>query len=770
MNMANATPGLAQYPAQVAVETEPDSPFLTFGEILRALGRRKLLLGMAVGACGMLALAISYTQQPVFQARSLIEVQSINENFLNRREFEPAVDGAMLQIEAYVQTQIKLLQTTRMLERVAGRLHIEQHPEFQPGQGLVDRLRRRLKPERTPTPDERREAVLAEMARRLTIRLAGETRIIEIAFEAADPELAAAVANTLAEEYVNQNLEKRLSATQYTAKWLGSRMTDLKGNLDHAERELENFLSTHDLLFTGESDRDSVAEARLRNLQGSLVAAQDARISEQSRYELLARLPVEDLTNVIDTPTIQTYHTRLTELRQKLAEARILYKPDYYKVKQLEAEMAAVQTALERERKETLNRLRGQYEASTRREKMIQSDLEKQTGIVRTQSVRAVEYNTLKRSVETYRKLYDSTLERFKETELAAAIRANNVHVAENASKPTTPVRPKKTIYLCAGMFAGFLFGSVLALHRDRRHRLVTAPGELRTRLGIAELGPIPCASVDLPYSVKSSFGVLPRLASYRRKDAPADESDLLRNWLETVTWRQRESALAESYRGAIASLLQSGLQSGGPADLQVIVFTSAFPGEGKTTTVTNIGIALAESGRRVLLVDADRRRPHVHEAFRRANGAGFSDYLLEDSPYSLADLPSLIRRTEVPRLDILPAGSDRSCVPSLVDNLRAAELLHSLRRLYDIVLIDTPPMMALSDARGLARMADGVALVIRAGSTPEHVLAAITERLRQDGTRVLGGVLNNWKPLKAGRQYYRDAYAYRHAEKYKSA
>jgi capsular exopolysaccharide synthesis family protein len=743
-----------------ASEAETASPFLTFGEILRALLRQKLIVCLAVAGCGMLALAAAYTRHRVYQAKALIEVQSINENFLNRREIEPAVDGVGAQFDAYVQTQIKLIQTTGMLGGVADRLHLERHPEFQPGRGIADRLRGLFKTAAPASADGRREAMLAEMARRLTVRLSGETRIIEIAFEAGDPAMATVVANTLAGEYVEANLQKRLSATRHTATWLAGQMTELKGNLDTAETELQRFLMSHDLLSASDAEKDTIAEARLRQLQTALTAAQEARIADQSRYELVSKLPVEELSNVIDTETMQKYHTRLTELRQKDAEARIVYKPDYYKVKQVQAEIAALQAALERERRETLSRLRSQFEASSRREKMIAADLKQQMGVVRTQSVWAVEYNTLKRAVDTYRKLYDSTLERAKETQLAAAIRANNVHVAENAVKPVSPVRPGKAMYLTVGTMAGFLFGSVLALHRDRKYRLVNAPGELRTRLGIAELGPIPCASVDLPYSVKPG-SLLPRLGSYGRKEAADEKADLLRNWLETVTWRQRESSLAESYRGAIASLLRSG----GQDPLRVIVVTSACAGEGKTTTVTNLGIALAESGKRVLLIDADRRRPHLHEIFRRSNAFGFSDFLLQDSG-SMRDLAATISPTEVPRLDILPGGSDRSCVPHLVDNIRVAQLLAWLRQHYDTILIDTPPMMALSDARGLARMADGVALVIRAGMTPEHVLMAVTERLRDDGARVLGGVLNNWKPVKDGMNYYgAAAYGYRQSD-----
>jgi capsular exopolysaccharide synthesis family protein len=192
-------------------------------------------------------------------------------------------------------------------------------------------------------------------------------------------------------------------------------------------------------------------------------------------------------------------------------------------------------------------------------------------------------------------------------------------------------------------------------------------------------------------------------------------------------------------------------------------VFTSACAGEGKTTTATNLGIALAESGRRVLLIDADRPRPHLHEIFQRPNEYGFGDFLLENAPVDARSLARLTTPTEIPNLDILPAGSDRVCLANLVDNSRAAQLLAMARLHYDSILIDTPPMMALSDARALGRMADGVALVIRAERTPEQIVMAASDRLRQDGTRVLGTILNSWRPARnsSAAAYQKAGYGY---------
>jgi receptor protein-tyrosine kinase len=282
---------------------------------------------------------------------------------------------------------------------------------------------------------------------------------------------------------------------------------------------------------------------------------------------------------------------------------------------------------------------------------------------------------------------------------------------------------------------------------------VVSGPGNCVTRLGIPEFGPIPCASLELPFSVKSQPGLPSRIAGYYgTAEPPAEENGLLRNWLEVVTWRQRGSQLAESYRSTLASLMNSA----DAVPPRVIVFTSAGAGDGKTTVVTNLGIALAETGRRVLLIDADRRRPRLHEVFRRPNQHGLSEYLTDTRAL---DLNALTQPTLVPGLRILPAGLDRSCAPNLVHNRRMAAVLAAARQEFDTVLVDTPPLLALSDARGLGRMADGIALVIRAQRTPEHILFTVFERLSQDGIRVLGTILNSWKPdRRFGKAYYEKA------------
>jgi len=736
--------------SRASSEAETSAPFLTFGEAANALLRRKWTLIALVAAGAVAGSAIAYSQRPVYQAKALIEIQEANENFLNRREIDPTTGDGGVMLEPYIQTQVKLLETNRLLDRVADKLRLETLPEYQPPAGMVARLKERLGLAPRAAAGGRRLSLEAQMARNLMVRLSGETHIVEVAYESGNPQTAAAVANTLADEYVAQNLEKRQQATEYTGKWLTGELQDLKSTLDQAERELEDYVKAHGLLASAEASKTTIEDGRLRQLEASYQAARETRISDQSRYEMVAGAPLDRLPDAIDSETVRQYQTRLTELKQKLAEARAVYTPAHYKVREIQAQVDEVEHALERERQALVNRLKNQFEASGKREKLLEADLNQATSQATEATADAVRYNRLKRAVDTYSRLYDSTIEKIKETDLASAARANNVQVAETAVPPAAPVRPSKPLYAALGTICGLLFGAIMVLHQDRRNRLVSTPGACVARLGIPEFGPIPCASLELPFSVKAQPAVLLRGAY--RAEVPADEDGILRNWLEVVAWRQRGSQLAESYRSTLASLMHSA--DGNPP--RVVVFTSADAGEGKTTVVTNLGIALAETGRRVLLIDADRRRPRLHEVFRRRNDRGLSEYLTETAKE--IDLAALTQSTVVPGLRILTAGQDRSCAPNLVHNRRMEALLAAARREFDTVLVDTPPLLALSDARGVGRMADGMVLVVRAQRTPEHVLFTVFDRLRQDGIRVLGTVLNSWKPARSGRRYYEAA------------
>jgi succinoglycan biosynthesis transport protein ExoP len=724
--------------------------FVRLDGLVQTLFRRKWTIagGAALGL--VLALTAALVQTPTYQATVALEIQGFNENFLNRREVDPTADTSNYASEPYLQTQIRLLQTEALIARVVDSLHMDRRPEFQPQPSRLDAFRGAVPT--PPKPASLRESVIKNAARNLQVRFSGQTRIVEVLFDSPDPRLAADFPNTLADEFIAQTLDRRVSATHHTGEWLSKQLKELKATLQDSEQRLHNYVASNGLLFT--SGKDSVAEANLRQLQTALLGAHEDRVAEQSKYELAASAPQDAMSEDLDSETLRSYHVKLTDLRRELAESRTVLTPAHYKVKQIQAQINELQSALDRERSGILERLRKAYESARRREELLRSDYDSEMLVVTNQSSKELAYNTLKREMEGNRQLYETTLQRVKEADVASAIRANNIQIVDPAKVPERAIKPSRPLYCAIGLFLGSFMGLGLALFLERTDRRMHTPAEVRRCVNVPQLGAIPTASVDLPYSEQSRPWTIFTQGGAGAEGASEGDGAFLRNWLELVTWRHRQSALAESFRAVLASLLFS---SEAANECAVIVLTSACSSEGKTTVVCNLGIALAEAGHKVLLIDGDRRRPRLHEIFKTPNAPGLYDLLLDQAALHPHATKTMAYRTDIPRLYVLPSGGRGAGAANIIGNGRVAELLEGFRSNFDIILIDTPPVLALSDARGFGRLADGVALVIRADRTPQDAAFAAWQRLSDDGIHVLGTILNAWNPNKNQDYSYSD-------------
>ena len=289
------------------------------------------------------------------------------------------------------------------------------------------------------------------------------------------------------------------------------------------------------------------------------------------------------------------------------------------------------------------------------------------------------------------------------------------------------------------GLFSGVFLGLGFVLLRQRIDLRISAPGDAQVYLDLPELGVIPLDEAIVAPQISNgrrphrSVPALPRPGA----DCP-----------ELATWKRKPSLVAECSRTTLTSILLSGQNGGGH---QVIVLTSPCPGDGKTTVACNLSIAMAEIGRKVLLIEGDLRRPRLHQVFGVDNTSGLSDVLHADTPLDTLPITNVVRETEVSRLCILAGGSCGEIPSNLFYSPRMLMLLKRLRAEFDMIMIDAPPMMHLADARVLGRLADGVILVIRAGKTPAESALFARQRFAEDGTRVLGTVLNSWEPMHSG-------------------
>jgi succinoglycan biosynthesis transport protein ExoP len=701
--------------------TVPASPDYVLPNFWRAVHRHKIAILVTGLISLLLAAGVTRLQTPKYRAQVLMDLR---DPAAGLAPFRAAGGGVDLTGDAAIQTNVAILGSAPLVKRVVERLKLDQLPAFIGPSDTSAWLRRMLRspqlPEEPPA-DRALENALQNLSVRHT---AG---VVEITYTSEDPLLAADFVNTLADEHLRRGREADSAAMQRLNERLSAETADLQRQLERSEAELQRYSRGTGLLST--SDRDaSAAEQRLRLLGEELARAQADRIVKESRQQLAASSRPDWLPQTTDDPTLRDYQTKLTDLRREAAQLESLLTPENYKVQRVQNEIAVLQAAHDSELASLRKRVENDYTSAVGQEKMLAQRYARQAEQVSEEAAQSVHYNTLKRELETVRTLRAEILEKGEQLSLAAATPVAGLRIIDRASPPTRPYRPNYPLNLSLGLFEGILAGVVLAMVREHRRPTLRAPGEALSLLHLPE------------------FGAIPR--------AEGNTLSVPRHRPELAAWKPQPSPLIESIHDALASL--ASRCEGGPS---VILFTSPAPGDGKTTIIANLAIALAQCQRRVLLIDGDLKRPRLHKLFGVSMRPGFSD-LLQDSLFGeLQADPMIENPLSIPNLHLLPSGP--TVVPSapLLSGGRLPRLVARFRSAYDIVLVDAPPVLQGPDARLLGRLADGVILVVRSRKTTHQDAVAALQRLMTDRIPVAGTILNDWNPRSDSASYHYEPY-----------
>ena len=729
-------------------DDEPGGGLMDYWRILK---RRKGALILAASLGLIAGILITVPQTPVYQASTTLEVLELNQNFMNMKEVQQVTESSW-NLMMDIQTQLKVLQSDSLRDRVLAELKAKPGAVENPAGGRVSAWRRALNlPE--PEPHTAREQALAMASRTLLARASGQTKIIELLVDSTDPKVASDYANRLAQDYIDQNMESRWQMTQRTGEFLAKQLDEMRIKLERSEDGLQEYARRSGLLVSSD-EKTNISESKLKQIQDSLVAVHADRITRQSRWEMASTAPAESLPDVLNDVNMREYMTKLTELRRQRAELMQTYTADYPRVKRVDAQIAELQKGFEQEKSATLRRIKNEYDEAIHKEALLEQDYRKQTGLVTDQGEKAIQYNILKREVDTNRSLYEGMLQRVKESSIASAMRASNVRVLDASKPPTSPYKPKVPQSAAAGMLGGLFLGIVVVVITDKANRTLQDPSDVGFYLQVPELGMIP--SQEAAQVKKHRY-----FAKSDQKLLTAGDGEAK---LEMVTYQRKPSMMAESFRATLTSILFSSSNGGRP---KMLVVTSASPGEGKTTVAANLAIATAETGQRVLLIDADTRKPRIHDIFDVANDSGLTSLLqarngssgpaaktAEAQPVDgVAD--GVIRQTEVPGLFVLPSGPAVAGPTNLLYSKRLGDYLKRFRDDFDMIFVDTPPMLQIPDARVIGKLASGVVLVVRANVTTRDAAMAARARLREDGIHVIGTVMNDWNPKNSSGGYY---------------
>jgi polysaccharide biosynthesis transport protein len=717
-------------------------------EYWHMIRRHKGAVVLAMCAGVLAGLLLTLPAPRIYQAQTTLEIQGLNEEFLNMKNVNPVSENSAY-LDTDIQTQVKILQSQFLTNRVREKLQARKRTDgLQPPDRLgVWRKAMKINP---PTPDELWSQALDTASGGVEVKSSGTNRIVEVSCDSTNGQMAADFCNTLTQEYIDQSLEARWKTTEYTGQWLTRQLHDLKIKLEKQEEELQSYAQQTGLVFTGENNDVDGQQAKLADLQKELSAAQADRITKQSKYEMATSSPAAALPDVLDDLSLKDSQRTLTDLQTKLAQLMVTFTSSHAEVRRVQAQINAIERSLEASRVNILTRVRKEYEAAQRRETLLLKAYAEQARLVSGKAVETAHYNLLKRDVDATRLLYDTLQQRLKEASIAAALRASNVRVVDAAERASSPYKPDVSRRCTVGLLFGMILGVGFVVLRERADRTLQDPGDVAYHLGVPELGVVPVGELLVRPRSKHRSMSLSLAEGGANGDAFADR-------VEMISWQEKNSLLAESFRTTVTSILFSRRKGDRP---RVLVLTSASPKEGKTTVVSNLSISLAEINQTVLVIDGDMRRPRLHSVFNVDNQRGLSDLLLEKTPIEAAKLDEACAPTRVPGLYVLASGSARRSASSLLHSPRLPELLKLAREKFDSVIIDTPPMVNIADARVVARFGDALILVVRSGATTRDAAQLAMSRFAEDGIPVNGTILNFWNPKTPGYSYYRYYYA----------
>lgn len=712
--------------------------------------RHRVPVLITFAVCVALTAVFTWFQAPVYRAKAVIEVQGRNREFLNAKDFDPS--GGERTPESFVATQAKLIRTETLAQRVTKRLRLNENPAFFRESAGMTTLNGLLHRPQAAFPANE-DATATRLLNQVAVKPDGDSDLITITVDSTDAKLSADLANQLSAEYSNAEQEERWNSSVKIGKWLTEQLEDFRTRLQQSEDELQKYAQRADLLFTDE--KNNVADEKLRQIQQDLTRAQADRAERQSQMEQLTSASPDSVPKVLDDSAMRDLTMRLAELRRQYAELSATLTPSHYKVQRVQAQIQEVEDELTRRRHTVVSRIRNEYDSAVRREKLLQSNYQVQARVVADQNARASRYNVLKREVETNRELYSSMLQKVKEASMLSAMKTNVVRIVDSARVPLKQYRPNLVENFGVGIVGFLMCSALIVLLRERADRSIRDPGEA-ARMQFRELGVIPSARHD-PYVRGLFAGRNGRIGDPDSPKGLLEPAGASGFDSRLVTWTYSRSIMADAFRSVAMTLV-------GPAErtarTRVIVFTSPHQQAGKSTTVANVAIALADGKRRMLLIDGDLRRPQIHSLYGLSLGPGLVDLLKQEAPVTSADLVRVARHTPISGLDVISAGYGADVDPMVLGSDRFGMILARARMDYDIVLIDTPPVMHLPDARLIANHSDGIVLVFRAGRTSMDQINDVSRLLLDDGATILGAILNDWDPRTLDPQYFSSYYA----------
>jgi len=679
-----------------------------FGSILQDLKdllRFRWSILASVVVCLALSLFVTLLVRPLYTAQSTLQLDREAEKVVSRDDVTPYDNYG----DEFFQTQYGLLKSHALGERVSQSLGLAADDGFLKTMSGAD-----LAPAVRSSARARQYAVANALHSGLGVTPVRGSRLVNVTFASPDPALSARIANAFAENFIAEAIDRRFESSSYAREFLQKRLAEVKAKLEQSERDLVAYAAQQQIIqlsdrgsTTGSETGPSLAAANLEAFNAALASARTERIRAEQKWRAAAAVSGLGLPEILQSPTIQELSQQRAKMQADYQDRLAVYKPDYPDMRQLKARIDETQRQIEIESANIRQAIHVEYQAAFDNERTLAGQVNGLKSSVLDLRGRSIRYTILQREVDTNRTLYDGLLQRYKEVGVAGGVSSNNISIIDRAEPPQYPSSPKPFINLALGGMLGAGLGIGIALIRRTLDQTVRTPADVEA-LGLTVLGTVP---------------------------------DLKKNSAPFEALAEVRSPLAESYQ-SLRSALQFATADGFPTSLLV---TSPWQGEGKSTTAYAIAKFVARLGFRVLLIDADLRKPTLQSLFGADNTVGMTNVLTGG-----AHLKDAIQPTEIDNLSLVAAGPASPNPAELLSGPRLRLLLAEAEGLFDAVVIDGPPVMALADAPLVGAAVNATLFVLQAGRTPKPQARATLARLNMAGVHVIGALLTRFNPTAA--------------------
>ena len=689
-----------------------------FRYLMAAVRSNLLLITAVIAAALAFAVIATMLDTPRYTAKTKIQINDASQRVLSEQDDAQDAYGGY-DTDRFLKTQVDVLQSRGLAIRVAQKLKLAGNSRFYESQEASA-------PPASAPQDASRDLTIGLLMGNMAVELPRDSRVVTISFQSIDPALSAKIANAYASEFIQSNLQRKFDSSSYARNFVSDQLTEAKQRLETSERALNSYARAAGLIRTGGGDSadgksrtsgSSVTSDSLLQLNQAANEAKAQRIIAEGRWKAVASAPLLGSREVLANSAISSLQTRKAELEAALQEDSARHLSEYPSVQAKRSQLAEISRQLQNTAQNVRSSIQADYRASLDAERSLSEQVNQLKNATLSEQDRNVQYGLLSREADTNREVYDGLLQRFKQLNASAGISLSNVSIIDDAEPPTSPSSPNLFKNILIALILGVGLAAVTVFFKDQFDDSIRVPEDIEQKLGLPLLGVIPRAPDEDPQ----------------------------------IALADPKSPVSEAYNSMRGSLLYSTTE-GLP---HIMLVTSAQASEGKTTTSFAVSVGMARMGKRVVLLDADMRRPSLHRRIKSANERGLSTLLTSHESIDSVTLPS-----EHSNLTLVTSGPVPPSPTELLASPRMEELLAEFAGKFDVVVVDSPPILGLADAPLMAALVDGVIFVVESDRGRRGALKTALRRLRAMRPILLGAVLTKFDPTKAGNRYS-DYYGY---------